>query len=144
MKTKLQEMINVQKAFCKWHRGQTESRDFYILPIFVAKQSDLQVIIERLLALLDLYFDYPCFLFYLQLLLMKKGGQLIYGGPLGKLSKTMIQYFEVRTISGYPELLYQKKHVQPTTKKILAGYFGSTKDKRWAKSCYMDVRRHFS
>ncbi|URD75112.1 Plant PDR ABC transporter associated [Musa troglodytarum] len=37
-----------------------------------------------------------------ELLLMKKGGQLIYGGPLGKLSKTMIQYFE--GISGVPKI----------------------------------------
>lgn len=27
---------------------------------------------------------------------MKQGGQLIYGGPLGSLSRNMIQYFEVR------------------------------------------------
>ncbi|KAJ8497521.1 hypothetical protein OPV22_008073 [Ensete ventricosum] len=37
-----------------------------------------------------------------ELLLMKKGGQLIYGGPLGNLSKTMIQYFE--GISGVPNI----------------------------------------
>ncbi|XP_008786438.3 ABC transporter G family member 45-like [Phoenix dactylifera] len=37
-----------------------------------------------------------------ELLLMKKGGQLIYGGPLGPLSRNMIRYFEA--IPGVPKI----------------------------------------
>ncbi|XP_068634452.1 ABC transporter G family member 45-like [Aristolochia californica] len=37
-----------------------------------------------------------------ELLLMKRGGQLIYGGPLGHLSQNMIQYFE--GIPGVPKI----------------------------------------
>ncbi|KAG1360648.1 putative ABC transporter G family member 42 [Cocos nucifera] len=37
-----------------------------------------------------------------ELLLMKKGGQLIYGGPLGSLSRNMIRYFEA--IPGVPKI----------------------------------------
>ncbi|XP_068650334.1 ABC transporter G family member 45-like [Aristolochia californica] len=37
-----------------------------------------------------------------ELLLMKKGGQLIYGGPLGHLSQNMLQYFE--GIPGVPKI----------------------------------------
>ncbi|KAG9445118.1 hypothetical protein H6P81_016458 [Aristolochia fimbriata] len=37
-----------------------------------------------------------------ELLLMKRGGQLIYGGPLGPLSQNMIQYFEA--IPGVPKI----------------------------------------
>lgn len=32
---------------------------------------------------------------YLQLLLMKRGGQVIYGGPLGRNSHKLVEYFEV-------------------------------------------------
>jgi hypothetical protein len=34
----------------------------------------------------------------LQLLLMKSGGQLIYSGSLGPLSRDLIKYFEVRPV----------------------------------------------
>ncbi|CAL9146210.1 ABC transporter G family member 45-like [Musa acuminata AAA Group] len=37
-----------------------------------------------------------------ELVLMKQGGQLIYGGPLGSLSRNMIQYFEA--IPGVPHI----------------------------------------
>ena len=33
-----------------------------------------------------------------QLLLMKKGGQVIYGGPLGRNSHKLIEYFEVNPL----------------------------------------------
>lgn len=33
--------------------------------------------------------------FMLQLLLMKRGGELIYAGPLGSKSAKLIEYFEV-------------------------------------------------
>lgn len=32
----------------------------------------------------------------MQLLLMKRGGQVIYGGPLGRHSYKLVEYFEVR------------------------------------------------
>ena len=35
-------------------------------------------------------------LYLLQLLLMKRGGQVIYAGPLGRQSHKLIEYFEVR------------------------------------------------
>lgn len=33
---------------------------------------------------------------FLQLLLMKRGGELIYAGPLGPKSRELIKYFEVK------------------------------------------------
>lgn len=41
------------------------------------------------------HFSFFSHLYSLQLLLMKSGGQLIYGGPLGSFSESMVQYFEV-------------------------------------------------
>lgn len=38
--------------------------------------------------------DHPCL--SLQLLFMKRGGELIYAGPLGPRSCELIKYFEVR------------------------------------------------
>lgn len=45
-----------------------------------------------------------CLLFFLnlknvQLLLMKRGGQVIYGGKLGQHSKVMVDYFQVLVLS---------------------------------------------
>lgn len=34
-----------------------------------------------------------------QLLLLKRGGQAIYAGPLGQNSEKMIEYFEVRILN---------------------------------------------
>ncbi|PKA55822.1 Pleiotropic drug resistance protein 3 [Apostasia shenzhenica] len=45
-----------------------------------------------------------------ELLLMKKGGQLIYNGPLGENSRKLIQYFE--KIPGVPKI---KEHYNPAT-----------------------------
>ena len=47
---------------------------------------------NALILIIGFYIDYA-----LQLLLMKRGGQLIYNGSLGPLSHNMIQYFEVRS-----------------------------------------------
>lgn len=41
------------------------------------------------------HFSFFSHSYSLQLLLMKSGGQLIYGGPLGSFSESMVQYFEV-------------------------------------------------
>ena len=35
-----------------------------------------------------------------QLLLLKRGGQTIYCGPLGKRSSTLVAYFEVQPLRG--------------------------------------------
>ena len=40
-------------------------------------------------------------LFLAQLLLMKRGGKLIYAGPLGNRSRQLIKYFEVRGINHF-------------------------------------------
>lgn len=36
---------------------------------------------------------------FLQLLLMKRGGQVIYAGPLGRHSDKLIEYFEVSILA---------------------------------------------
>ena len=36
---------------------------------------------------------------FIQLLLMKRGGQIIYSGPLGQQSQKLIKYFEVSMTS---------------------------------------------
>ena len=37
--------------------------------------------------------------FCLQLLLMKRGGQVIYGGKLGEHSQVMVDYFQVSVLA---------------------------------------------
>jgi hypothetical protein len=42
----------------------------------------------------------------LQMLLMKRGGQVIYMGPLGHHSHNLIEYFEVRTSFGKHSIIH--------------------------------------
>jgi hypothetical protein len=39
---------------------------------------------------------------HLQLMLMKRGGQLIYAGPLGRQSQSLVDYFEA--VPGVPKI----------------------------------------
>lgn len=40
-------------------------------------------------------FDFFCLTLKIQLLLMKRGGQVIYGGKLGTHSQVLVDYFQV-------------------------------------------------
>lgn len=50
------------------------------------------------------------FFFLFQLMLMKKGGELIYYGPLGRRSSKIIEYFEANTLLTSVTILYQFKY----------------------------------
>ena len=50
------------------------------------------------------------FLLFVQLLLMKRGGRVIYAGPLGQNSQKMIEYFEVHKTFRERCMYFSPKH----------------------------------
>lgn len=75
-----------------------------------------------------------------QLLLMKRGGQVIYAGPLGRHSNEIIEYFEVFYKSHFKNYFYLEKQKTLKDFALYVGNSWSSKNQGEIQPCNLDAR----
>ena len=70
---------------------------------------------------------------------MKRGGKVIYSGPLRRLSCNVIQYFEVKPLAYCAFSVSLSVHRKLVLMSLYTGYPKMSKDKEWPESSIMDV-----
>lgn len=81
-----------------------------------------------------------------ELLLLKRGGQVIYSGPLGRNSHKVIEYYEVTFtfLKLYRFFSKRRLHYLIFIPFTITGYSWSAKNKGQVQSCNMDARSELS
>lgn len=74
-----------------------------------------------------------------ELLLMKRGGQVTYSGPLGRNSHMIIEYFQVFKIPEITSFSRCKAHKKYLTNLLISGNSRSAKNQRKIQSGDMDA-----